>query len=91
MDDQGFLFISGRSKEIINKGGETISPFEIEEAVMQHPFVKETLAFSAPHDKYQETAGIVIVTRAGMPRVDLPSLHKYLEARLHRSKWPQVQ
>jgi len=90
LDTNGFLFISGRSKEIINKGGETISPFEIEEAVVQHPFVKETLAFSAPHEKYQETVGVVIVTRSGMPRVDLPSLQKYLESRLHRSKWPQV-
>lgn len=48
-----YLFISGRSKEIINKGGETISPFEIEEQIQQHPFVHETLAFSAPHDLYQ--------------------------------------
>ncbi len=36
-------------------GGETISPFEIEEAVAQHPSVKETLAFSAPHAQYQES------------------------------------
>ena len=42
---------SGRSKEIINRGGETISPFEIEEAVQQYPTVKEVLAFSAPHQQ----------------------------------------
>ena len=90
MDADGYLFISGRSKEVINKGGETISPFEIEEAVVQHPFVKETLAFSTPHETYQESVGVVIVTRPGMPRVDLPSLNKYLESRLHRSKWPQT-
>ena len=49
LDENNYLFISGRSKEIINRGGETISPFEIEEAVIQHPYIKETLAFSAPH------------------------------------------
>lgn len=90
MDSAGFLFISGRSKEIINKGGETISPFEIEEVIVQHPCVKETLAFSAPHDTYQETVGVVIVSRKDKPRPDLQTLHKYLDSRLHRSKWPQV-
>ena len=90
LDDQGYLFISGRSKEIINRGGETISPFEIEEAVVQHPWIKETLAFSAPHEEYQETVGAVIVSKLGYGRVDLPTLHKYLEDKLHRSKWPQI-
>ena len=90
LDAQGYLFISGRSKEIINRGGETISPFEIEEAVQQHAFVKEVLAFSAPHEEYQETIGIVIVTKKGQPRVDLPTLHTFLDGKLHRSKWPQV-
>jgi len=91
VDAAGFLFVSGRSKEIINKGGETISPFEIEEAVLQHPKVQECMAFSVPHDRYQETVGIWIVPPKGGPRgVDLPSLHAYLETCLHRSKWPQV-
>ena len=80
LDKDGYVFISGRSKEIINRGGETISPFEIEEAVQQYPSVKEVLAFSAPHAQYQETVGCVIVTHKGMPKVDLPSLHKYLGA-----------
>ena len=90
LDEQGYLFISGRSKEIINRGGETISPLEIEEALIQHPLVLEALAFSAPHDEYQETVGAVIVSKPGQPRVDLLSLHRYLDDRLHRSKWPQV-
>jgi len=90
LDKEGYLFISGRSKEIINRGGETISPFEIEEAVVQHPRIKETIAFSAPHEQFQETVGAVIVTKPGEKFVDLPTLHKFLESRLHRSKWPQV-
>ena len=90
MDQDGFLFISGRSKEIINKGGETISPFEIEEVIIQHPFVKDVIAFSAPNERYQETVGVVIVMRENMPRVDIPSLHGFIDGKLHRSKWPQV-
>jgi len=90
LDEQGYLFISGRSKEIINRGGETISPLEIEEALIQHPLVQEALAFSAPHFEFQETVGVVVVSKPGHPRVDLLTLHKYLDDRLHRSKWPQV-
>lgn len=89
LDKNSYLFISGRSKEIINRGGETISPFEIEEVLHQHPFIQEALAFSAPHETFQETVGAILVCRKNKPRVDLPSLHKFLEGRLHRSKWPQ--
>jgi acyl-CoA synthetase (AMP-forming)/AMP-acid ligase II/carbonic anhydrase/acetyltransferase-like protein (isoleucine patch superfamily)/acyl carrier protein len=90
LDAEGYLFISGRSKEIINRGGETISPFEIEEAIIQHPNIKDCMAFSAKHKEFQETVGIVIVTKANYPRIDLLALHRYCDTRLHRSKWPQV-
>lgn len=92
MDSRGYLFISGRSKEIINRGGETISPFEIEEALQQHPLIREVLAFSAPHDQFQETVGVWLVMKdeAASTRLDLPTLHSFLQTRLHRSKWPQV-
>ena len=90
LDEHSYLFISGRSKEIINRGGETISPFEIEEALLQHPDVREACAFSAPHEHFQETVGAVIVTKINRPRLDLPSLHAFLVDHLHRSKWPQV-
>jgi acyl-CoA synthetase (AMP-forming)/AMP-acid ligase II len=53
IDSDGYIFLTGRSKEIINRGGETISPFEIEEVVVQHPHIKETLTFSTPHDTLQ--------------------------------------
>ena len=52
----------GRSKEIINRGGETISPFEIEEAVQQHPSVKEVLAFSAPHEQVLHCPRLIFVS-----------------------------
>jgi acyl-CoA synthetase (AMP-forming)/AMP-acid ligase II len=59
LDENGYLFISGRA--IINRGGETISPFEIEEVLIQHPFVKEALAFSAPHETFQETGRFIVI------------------------------
>ncbi|KAI8065173.1 hypothetical protein BC940DRAFT_305002 [Gongronella butleri] len=88
--DDGYLYITGRSKEIINRGGEIISPFEIEEAVLAHPRVAQTLAFSVPHETLQETIGVVIVTHDDALRPDLRSLRTFLSKSLHQSKLPQV-
>ncbi|KAI0737046.1 acetyl-CoA synthetase-like protein [Daedaleopsis nitida] len=90
MDADGYLYITGRSKEIINKGGEVISPFEIEEAItsVAGERVKATIAFSVPHDVLQETIGVVIVPAPSMPRIGLAELLDALKAQLHPSKWP---
>ncbi|ORZ14195.1 hypothetical protein BCR42DRAFT_492821 [Absidia repens] len=86
----GYLYITGRSKEIINRGGEVISPFEIEEILMSHPKVAQTMVFSVPHETLQETIGAVIVTQEGNTRPDLRSLRLFMEQKLHQSKLPQV-
>ncbi|WFD31272.1 putative NRPS-like protein biosynthetic cluster [Malassezia sp. CBS 17886] len=90
MDRDGYLFITGRSKEIINKGGEVVSPFEVEEAIMQacKDRVKQTLAFSVEHTVLQETIGVVIVPQANQPRIGLAELQNSLRNHLHPSKWP---
>ena len=90
LDEEGHLFISGRSKEIINRGGETISPMEVEGVLQQHEAVREVMCFATPHNQFQETIGAVVVVENGLPRPDLHSLHHFLADRLHRSKWPQV-
>lgn len=90
MDADGYLYITGRSKEIINKGGEVISPFEVEEAIMQaaKDRIKQTLAFSIEHTVLQETIGVVIVPVPNQPRIGLAELQNLLRAFLHPSKWP---
>jgi len=89
LDEDGYLFITGRSKEVINRGGEIISPMEVEEAVNSHPDIATCAAFSVMHDVLQEVVGIVVVMKTNRPRVDLPSLHEYLGDRLAAPKWPQ--
>ncbi|KAF2179605.1 hypothetical protein K469DRAFT_798811 [Zopfia rhizophila CBS 207.26] len=99
LDEDGFLYITGRSKEVINRGGEIISPFEVEEAILcvsNDPNsvisgrVSEALAFSMPHDVLQEVVGAVIVTPPETPRPGLKQLQEALRNSLHQSKWPVV-
>jgi len=66
LDKEGYLYLSGRFKEIINRAGEKISPFEVEEALRQHESVKDLIAFSVPHESLGETVGVVVVRREGM-------------------------
>lgn len=97
MDMDGYLYITGRSKEVINRGGELISPFEVENAIMRssmspesplHGRVTQALAFSVPHDVLQEVVAVVLVTPMNAPRVDLKVLHAALRSSLQQVKWP---
>lgn len=65
LDAEGYLTISGRLKEIINRGGEKITPREIDEVLMDHPCVAQALAFAMPHDKLGEEVAAAVVLREG--------------------------
>jgi len=60
-DHDGYLFITGRIKEIMNRGGEKIAPREVEEVIMDHPSVKQVVVFAVPHSKLGEDVGAAIV------------------------------
>ncbi|KAI1270958.1 acetyl-CoA synthetase-like protein [Xylaria sp. FL0933] len=99
LDKDEFLYITGRNKEVINRGGEIISPFEVENAVIaaatqqESPTfqrISQALAFSVRHDTLQEVVGVVLVTPYGQPKVDLRCLHKSLRSSLQQAKWPAV-
>jgi oxalate---CoA ligase len=64
LSPDGYLSLAGRIKELINRGGEKISPHEVEDALLAHPAVVEAVAFAVPDDKYGEAVGAVVVTRA---------------------------
>ncbi|KAM7185000.1 hypothetical protein V8F20_011984, partial [Naviculisporaceae sp. PSN 640] len=99
LDSDGYLYITGRSKEVINRGGEIISPFEVEQAIIAasqdpsspiHDRVTQCLAFSVPHDVLQEVVGAVLVTPNGKPRVGLRQLQKALRSSLQQAKLPAL-
>jgi acyl-CoA synthetase (AMP-forming)/AMP-acid ligase II len=61
LDEDGYLFLTGRLKEQINRGGEKISPLEVDEVLLRHPAVAEAVTFAIPHDKLGEEVGAAVV------------------------------
>ena len=65
MDDDGYVTITGRLKEIINRGGEKISPREVDEIMMEHPAVQQCVTFGMPHDMLGEDVAAAVVLKQG--------------------------
>jgi oxalate---CoA ligase len=63
MDDEGYLFISGRLKEIVNRGGEKVMPREVDEILLDHPAVAQAVAFAVPHERLGEDLAAAVVLR----------------------------
>jgi len=66
LDDAGYLTITGRLKEIINRGGEKISPREIDDVLMDHPAVQQVVVFAMPHPRLGEEVAAAVVLRDTM-------------------------
>lgn len=88
-DEDGFLFLTGRVKEMINRGGEKVAPAEVEEAAARHPAIAQSAAFAIPHATLGEDVGLAVVPRDGQP-VDRDELRGHLAAQLSRFKLPAV-
>jgi len=69
-DADGYLSITGRLKEIINRGGEKVSPREVDEILMDHPAVAQVVCFGMPHAKLGEEVAAVVVLKAGAAVTD---------------------
>jgi acyl-CoA synthetase (AMP-forming)/AMP-acid ligase II/thioesterase domain-containing protein/acyl carrier protein len=65
VDERGLLTIVGRTKEIINRGGEKIAPYDVEKALLAHPAVREAAAFAVPHARLGENVGAAVVLHPG--------------------------
>jgi acyl-CoA synthetase (AMP-forming)/AMP-acid ligase II len=88
MDAEGYVSITGRLKEIINRGGEKISPREVDEVLMDHPAVAQVVTFAIPHDKLGEDVGAVVVLREGKSATER-ELRDFVGRRLADFKVPR--
>ena len=88
MDAEGYLSLTGRLKEIINRGGEKISPREVDEVLMDHPAVAQVVCFAIPHPKLGEEVGAVAVLREGA-QVTERELQAFVGERLADFKVPR--
>ncbi len=89
LDNDGYLFITGRLKEIINRGGEKISPREIEDVILQHPAVAEAITFAMPHETLGEdiAAAVVLLENAAVTEGEL---QRFVAAQLAEFKIPRL-
>ena len=66
LDDEGYLTLRGRLKEIINRGGEKISPLEIDDALLRHPAVRQAVTFSMDDPLLGEEVAAAVVVDPGL-------------------------
>ncbi|WFD21775.1 oxalate--CoA ligase [Malassezia equina] len=88
LDEDGYLVLTGRIKELINRSGEKISPLEIDNALLSIKGIKEAVSFGVPDDMYGELVGAVVVLQDGASGMDQASIQKELSGKLIKFKIP---
>lgn len=87
IDEDGYLTITGRLKEIINRGGEKISPVEVDAVLAAHPAVSEAVCFGVPDDKYGQEVHAAVVLKAA---AEVSDLQRHVRERLAPFKVPKM-
>jgi acyl-CoA synthetase (AMP-forming)/AMP-acid ligase II/acyl carrier protein len=88
LDEEGYLFLTGRSKELINRGGEKIAPREIDEVLLTHPSVAQAVTFAMPHVRLGEEVAAAVVLRRGASATE-KDLRVFAATRLSHFKVPR--
>ncbi|KAI8934421.1 hypothetical protein NX059_009156 [Plenodomus lindquistii] len=88
LDEDGYVIITGRIKELINKGGEKISPIELDNVIAQHPAVSEAVSFAIEDELYGQDVGLAVVIKEGQ-KLTAGELKTWLETRLAKFKLPK--
>jgi acyl-CoA synthetase (AMP-forming)/AMP-acid ligase II/thioesterase domain-containing protein/acyl carrier protein len=87
LDEDGYLFLTGRLKEMINRAGEKVAPREVEDVLLTHPAVGQAAVFGVPHEILGEMVGAVVVLHHGQAASE-QDLRKFVAKRLVEYKVP---
>lgn len=88
IDEEGYLFLTGRLKEQINRGGEKVSPLEVDVVLLDHPSVAQVVTFGVPHAKLGEEVGAVVVLHPGQAATE-QEIRDFCATRLAAYKVPR--
>ncbi|MDY6900223.1 MAG: AMP-binding protein [Cyanobacteriota bacterium] len=89
LDTDNYLFLKGRIKEIINRGGEKISPREVDEVLLDYPAIEQVVTFAAPHTLLGEDVAAVVVLKQGVSATEL-EIKEFAATKLADFKVPRV-
>ncbi|KAK4496755.1 hypothetical protein PRZ48_012738 [Zasmidium cellare] len=88
-DEDGYVIITGRIKELINKGGEKISPIELDNVLVQHPSIAEAVSFAIPDELYGQDVGVAVVPKKDGKPVKEEDVKEYMREKVAKFKVPK--
>jgi acyl-CoA synthetase (AMP-forming)/AMP-acid ligase II len=89
LDEEGYLFLGGRADDVIVRGGENISPGEIEDVLRTHPAIADVAAVGIPSVEWGEAVGVAVVAKPGHKLPGDDTLRKLIKERLRSSRVPE--
>jgi acyl-CoA synthetase (AMP-forming)/AMP-acid ligase II len=89
IDAEGYLFLAGRADDVIVRGGENISPGEIEDVLLSHPVIADAAAVAVPSTEWGEAVGIAVVAKPNQPPPSDDELRTLIRNRLRSSRVPE--
>jgi acyl-CoA synthetase (AMP-forming)/AMP-acid ligase II len=89
IDAEGYLYLTGRADDVIVRGGENISPGEIEDVLRSHPAIADAAAFAVPSSEWGEAVGVAVVARSNHTPPSEAELQQLIKARLRSSRVPE--
>jgi acyl-CoA synthetase (AMP-forming)/AMP-acid ligase II len=89
LDPEGYLFLGGRTDDVIVRGAENISPGEIEDVLVAHPAIADAAAVAIPSAEWGEAVGVAIVAKSDMPLPEPDELRALIKSRLRSSRVPE--
>lgn len=87
-DQDGYVYITGRIKELINRGGEKISPVEVDNAISSHPKVAEAVSFAVQSDMYGQEVAVAVVVKENTAPPTVEELKAFVAKKLAKFKIP---